>query len=235
VLVGADYNQIELRASAHISGDAELTAVYAEGRDLHAETAALVLDCDVSEVTKEQRTRAKPCNFGAIYGISARSLCATAWSGYQVEMTLTEAEQALASFFGRYQTLKRWMSSWSSSCKLRRRVPIGCGRVVEANWEAEHEIRFNVAVNLPIQGACADALMRAMVNVHRDLQAANIDGGLALSVHDELILEVPEADAAQASDILRNAMLRAFQETFPGAPTNGLIEVTVGKSWAGLK
>ena len=88
--------------------------------------------------------------------------------------------------------------------------------------------------NLPIQGICADALMRAIILVNDRMEEAGIGGGLVAAVHDELLIEVPEGDAERARDILERSMVDAFVDTFPGAQTNGLA-VAIGRTWADVK
>jgi DNA polymerase I-like protein with 3'-5' exonuclease and polymerase domains len=122
-------------------------------------------------------------------------------------------------------------------------VEIGCGRVVEAAWETDVDGRlpFTRCCNLPVQGICADCLMRAMILVHVRLKQARIRGGLVVCVHDELVLEVHEDDAEAARAILEEAMIDAFDETFPktesrqAAPLNGVAKAKIGHNWAEVK
>jgi DNA polymerase-1 len=217
---------MELRAAAWISGDSELTAAYEQGLDVHVLTAAAINGIDPEGVTKEQRAAAKPVNFGSIYGMSAKGLSAAAWSGYGIEMSETDAKLALDRFFNRYSGLRRWMRRHADQCKRARRVTIGAGRVVENAWEA-YPLAYPQMCNLPVQGACADCMMRAIALVH-----AELPGVLVAMVHDELLAEVPGEDADAAVETLKTCLHRAFVETFPGAPTLGLIDAHVGRNWA---
>lgn len=234
ILVAADYSQMELRAAACISGDDALTEIYRSGQDLHKQVGAEMADVQVQDVTGEQRARAKPVNFGSIYGMGAKGLAAVAWSGYRLEMTETEAGAALDSFFGRFHGLRSWMKLNKKQSQDSGQIKIGCGRVVEAGWEPGG-LRYTKCCNLPVQGACADATMRAMARVHQGLRSAGIDGGLVLCIHDELILEVCKEEKGKAMNILRTAMVGAFKETFPSAPVKGLVDATAGKTWADTK
>ncbi len=233
VLVGGDWSQIELRAVAWISGDPELTAVFRDGRDLHSETAAAISGTPVSDITKLQRAAAKAVNFGSIYGIGAKALAANAFDSYGVEMSVPEAQQALDRFFARYATLRDWMREHADLCQARGYVEIGVGRVVEVNWEVGGRLTFQQCCNLPVQGAAADAMLRAIAMVFRRLHG--IRGGLVASVHDELLLEVTEGDAETARQVLEETMIEAFEQTFPGAPTNKVVEVQVGRTWKDVK
>ena len=106
---------------------------------------------------------------------------------------------------------------------------------VEAAWEERGRLRFTQCCNLPIQGICADAMLRAIRMAYARLRAEGVRGGLVACVHDELLLEVQENDTSVAGEILTRAMIDAFIETFPGAPTTNLVDVKIGKTWADVK
>jgi DNA polymerase-1 len=235
VLVGCDWNQIEMRAAAWISRDPALTRIYAEGLDIHAETAANFIRCDIKAVTKAQRQAAKPVNFGSIFGIGPQSLAAYAFSSYGVEMTETAAKQQLNAFHRRFGMLKFYQDNHAAICKTQGYVNIGAGRVVEAAWEPGGHISYPQACNIPIQGICADATLRAMMLVHHRFITANIRGGLIASVHDELLAEAVEDDAERARILLQDAMIEAFMVTFPGAPTTGVAKAAIGRTWFDVK
>jgi DNA polymerase I len=105
--------------------------------------------------------------------------------------------------------------------------------VVEARWEPSGKLSFPQCCNLPVQGAAADAMLRAIALVHRRLRG--LQGGLVACVHDELLLEVAEGDAEAARQILEEAMVEAFELTFPGAPTCGVVAAAVGRTWKEAK
>ena len=235
LLVGCDWSQVELRAAAWISGDIALTQLYADGRDLHTENAALIAGVALEDVTKEQRQGAKAVSFGALYGMQAPGLVEYAFDAYGVHLSTQDAEQALEKFFRSYPQLDRWRWDNWHECQRRQQVHIGAGRVVEAVWEFGGRLRFTQCCNLPIQGICADAMLRAITLVHARLQRQRIRGGLVATVHDELLLEVAEQDAEHARDILHATMVEAFELTFPDAPTNNLAEARIGRTWAELK
>jgi DNA polymerase I len=233
VLVGGDWSQIEMRAAAWISQDPALTRVYEERRDLHSETAAVVAGIPVDEVSAAQRQSAKAVNFGSIYGVGPRTLAENAYDIYGIDMTVVEAAAALDRFFLTYRTLKQWRYNHADLCQRRGYVEIGCGRVIEARWEPSGRLSFPQCCNLPVQGIAADAMLRAIALVFRRLRG--LDGGLVASVHDELLLEVAEADAEAARTILQETMIEAFALTFPGAPIDGVVEVKVGRTWNEVK
>jgi DNA polymerase-1 len=235
VLACCDWNQVELRAVAWLSGDGELTALYAEGRDLHRETAATIAGIAPEDVTREQRQAAKAVNFGSIYGISARGLAEYAFTSYGIEMTEAEAKHALDAFFQRFAALDRWRRKNADLARAGGFVRIGAGRTVEAAWEPGGRLSFQQCCNLPVQGICADAMLRAITLVHARFNAAGIRGGLVASVHDELLAEVIEDDAERAREILERAMVDAFVATFPEAPITSVAKAKIGRSWAEAK
>jgi DNA polymerase-1 len=241
LLVAADYDQVELRAAAHIAQEPNLTRIYAQGGDLHRETAASFLGIVPAAVTDEQRAAAKPVNFGAIYGIGARRLRLNAFVDWGVMMTEAEAKERLDRFFAAFPKLARWRHEHADLCQRRGYILVPGGRVVEAGWEHPYngaqrgELTFNQMCNIPVQGSCADCLMRAMTLLHARLKRARVRGGLIACVHDELLLEVDKNDAALAGEILERAMVDAFVATFPGAPTTRLVDVKIGQTWADVK
>jgi DNA polymerase-1 len=234
VLVGCDWNQVEVRAAAWVSGDPVLTELYRSGADLHSENAATIAGVPLADVTKEQRSAAKAVTFGALYGIGPAGLAASAFASYGVSLTTEEAQGALDSFFRRFRQLNAWRRSHADRCQQRGYIEIGCGRVVEAAWE-KFGISFPQCCNLPIQGICADAMLRAITLVYTRFIDAGIRGGLVATVHDELLVEVVEDDAELARDIMQQTMVEAFELTFPGAPSNGVAAAAIGPTWADLK
>jgi DNA polymerase I len=234
VIVGCDFNQVELRALAWLSRNAALTRVYADGKDLHRETAAKIARIPVDEVTDTQRSGAKAVNFGSIFGMRGRGLASYAFDTYGVEMTVREADDYLYKFFAGYPGLKEHLDRHADLCQRRGYVAIGAGRVVEAHWE-RFGLSYQQCCNLPVQGIAADAMLRAITMTHARLRQARIRGGLVASVHDELLIEVHEDDAGPARALLEETMIEAFALTFPGAPTNGVATATIGRSWAEVK
>ena len=147
-------------------------------------------------------------------------------------MSLQEAEAHRAGFFRKYPILWQWMRTHADRCQREGRIAIGCGRVIEAAWErhesrGKYGLRYTLCCNAPVQGACADAMMRAVIAVH-----AALPGALVMVVHDELVCEVPEDEAEHAAEVLQGCMIEAFAATFPGAPLDGLIETKAGRNWA---
>ncbi len=149
-------------------------------------------------------------------------------------MTEAEAQRALNAFFGKFHRLRDWMRRHADECMRKRRIVIGAGRVVEASWEPDG-IRYTQCCNLPVQGVCADVMMRAVAGVHARMKADRLDAHLIAQIHDELIVETAKADVDAVAGILEDEMTKAFAVTFPDAPLLNLIDVKTGQNWANLK
>jgi DNA polymerase I-like protein with 3'-5' exonuclease and polymerase domains len=234
-LIGADWNQIEMRAAGWLADEPALFELFAKGLDLHRETAATIGRIPSAKVTKELRQRAKCISFGTTYGMQAASLVEYAYDNFDVVMTQLEAQRALNRIAARFPRLHRWKTTHFQQCRRRGYVEIGCGRRVQAEWEANGSLWFALCCNLPIQGICADAMMRAIQLVHKRLRDARLGAFLVATVHDELLIEALERDAEAAAAILQDAMTEAFEMTFPGFPTVNLVDVQIGADWADLK
>jgi DNA polymerase-1 len=188
------------------------------------------------EERKQHRKHAKPVNFGRLYGQGAAGLVASAWAQYGLILDLATAKEWIRAFEATYSDYARWARDFARACERSGRIPIGRegGRIHEIHWNPDG-YRYTQCLNLPIQGACADAFMLALATIDATLFEAGIEGGPVAAPHDEIVLEVPQADAARAGALLQEAMTAAFAATFPGAPLQGLVTVKVGRSWAETK
>ena len=241
VFVGGDYSSMELRAAAYIAGDRRMTRAFENGEDLHRLTASRMAGKPPEAISDEERRAAKPVNFGALFGMGARGLVKSAWRDYDLVLEESEARAYLDAFASSFPDVDNWRRRHANHCEREGRIVIGrdaargLGRMfplsrLPAGWSC-----YTRACNLPIQGACADASMRALAAIDALLFKHGIAGGPVLWLHDEIVIEVPEADAAQAAELLERAMVAGFAKTFPGAPLNGLVEVRVGADWASVK
>ena len=172
VLIVADYASMELRAAAFVSGDPVMTRAFEEGQDLHNITAARMLGIAPDQVSKEERRGAKNVNFGAIYGIGAKALAATAWNNYQLVLDITEAKRWLDAFAQAYPVFARWRPENYARCSASRRILIGkdaaqgFGRVFPFSRLKPGNNGYTDSCNMNIQGSCADASMLALA-LHR--------------------------------------------------------------------
>jgi DNA polymerase I-like protein with 3'-5' exonuclease and polymerase domains len=241
LLVGGDYSAMELRAVAALSGDPEMNLAFEAGEDLHTTVAEMASGLVLSELSEADRKRlrdgAKAVNFGVIYGSGPAGLAASALNNYGVEMSLEEATELRDAIFERFPVRRRWAAGNADKFQKAGRITIGIGRVIEEDWEIregvcrggknESALRWTLCHNAPVQGACADCLMRAVISIHE-----RMTGTLVLAVHDELVVEVQEDQAEHAREVLVDAMTQAFAVTFPTVPLNGLVECKIGRSWA---
>jgi DNA polymerase I-like protein with 3'-5' exonuclease and polymerase domains len=221
-LIVADYSQIELRAAAVIAGETKMVEAYKNGVDLHKQTAAEVLNKPLDEVTKQDRQISKSANFGLLYGQSAPGLVRYAASSYGVQMELDQAEQIRRQFFRTYDRLRQWHGiSHNKADEGAREVRTVLGRrrlipETASEWE-----RFTALVNTPVQGGCADGMKQALVLLAQRLPT---EARLISTVHDEVLVEAPEAMANEVCDLVQAIMIEAMAALFPQVP----IEVEAG-------
>ena len=229
VLVDADYSQIELRLLAHISGDAAMQAAFTSGADIHTATASQVFHVPSADVTHEMRRRAKAVNFGIVYGISAFSL------SQDIGVTVAEAKAYMEAYFATFPGVRRYMDDVVTQARERgfvetlfhRRRELPEIRSSNFNLRAFGE---RVALNMPIQGTAADIMKLAMVAVERRLKKELPEAALVLQVHDELIVECPEAQAEAAAKLLEEEMEQVVSLSVPLTA-----EAHWGKNWLEAK
>ncbi|MEY4427374.1 MAG: hypothetical protein RLZZ182_63 [Pseudomonadota bacterium] len=193
VIVSADYSQIELRIMAHISQDENLLKAFAEGLDVHKATAAEVFGVPVDQVSSEQRRYAKVINFGLIYGMSAFGLA----SNLGIERSAANAY--IDRYFQRFAGVKRYMDDTRAQAKAQGYVETVFGRrlwlpeINSPNGPSRAGAE-RAAINAPMQGTAADLIKLAMVAVQDTLDAQQRGSRIIMQVHDELVLEVPQAE-----------------------------------------
>ena len=237
VFIIADYGSMEMRAAAHASGDIAMREAFENGLDLHRVTAARMTGKALDDVTAEERKGAKAVNFGSIYGQGAAGLVGSAWANFDTVLDLAEARAWLDAFAAAYPQLVRWRREHYEQCVERDYIVIGkdaghgIGRIWPKSRLGRDESYYTRCCNLPIQGACADASMLALAYADDRLFDAGVVGGPVAWLHDEIVLEVREDQAELAAEILKQAMIDGFIETFPGAPINELVEPHVATSW----
>jgi DNA polymerase-1 len=204
-IVSADYSQIELRIMAHLSGDAGLLKAFAAGEDIHRATAAEVFSVALDAVSSEQRRYAKVINFGLIYGMSAYGLAS------QLNIENSAAKQYIDLYFARYPGVKRYMDSTREQAKAQGFVETWFGRrlwLPEINGAngMRRQAAERAAINAPMQGTAADLIKLAMIAVQDWLEKEKLETKLIMQVHDELVLEVPQAELARVKEKLRELM-----------------------------
>ncbi len=212
VLVSADYSQIELRVLAHLSQDPLLVEAYRKAEDVHQLTASIAFDVPRDQVTLDMRRQAKTINFGVIYGMGAPALAR------QLDIERDAAERFITNYFQRYEGVRAFMERTLEAARRGEtvRTILGRRRFLPNLHSANRGLRFEaerVAKNTPIQGTAADILKVAMVRLG---DGAVVPGArMVLTVHDELVFEVPEAKADEAKKRVREAMESAFKLDVP--------------------
>ena len=229
VLLDADYSQIELRLMAHFSGDDAMLDAFRTGQDVHARTASEIFEVPLSEVDGTLRSRAKAVNCGLIYGISAFGL------SRNTGVTQQEAKTFIQRYFAKYPGVKRFMDTAAADGAENGYALTLMGRrrylpELQSPNAMTREFGKRAAMNTPVQGTAADIIKLAMVRVHEALRREGLRSRLILQVHDELLLECPPEEAAQAARILQNAMESVIELSVPLSA-----EVHQGANWAEAK
>ncbi len=225
VLVDADYSQIELRILAHITGDEHMQQAFLNGEDIHRSTAAKIYGIPQSQVTPRLRSSAKAINFGIMYGKGAYSL------SKDIGVTVKEADAFLKNYLDAFPKVSGYMDKTIADAKERGYVStlFGRRRALPELASSNFNVRSSgerMARNTPIQGTAADVIKLAMVRVWKRLRAEKLDSRLILTVHDELIVEAPEAEAEYAARILREEMEGCVAYAVPLST-----DVHAGKNW----
>ena len=225
VLVDADYSQIELRILAHVTGDEHMQNAFRSGEDIHRSTAAKIYGIPQSEVTPRLRSSAKAINFGIMYGKGAYSL------SKDIGVSVKEADAFLKNYLAAFPKVDGYMEKTIADAKDCGYVStlFGRRRALPELSSSNRNIRASgerMARNTPIQGTAADVIKLAMVRVWRRLRDEKMESRLILTVHDELIVEAPEAEAAKAASILREEMEGCVHYAVPLST-----EVHEGKNW----
>ncbi len=221
----ADYSQIELRIMAHLSEDANMMEAFRSGYDVHAATAAKVFKKEISEVTREERSKAKTANFGIIYGISVFGLAE------RMEVSRKEAAELIDGYFATYPDVKKYMEKSIQVAKERgyietlfkrkRFLPdINSGNAVVRGYAERN------AINAPIQGSAADIIKVAMVQIYRRFREEGIRSKMILQVHDELNFSVYPDEKERVERIVLEEMERAYPLRVPLVADSGW-----GKNW----
>lgn len=229
LLVDADYSQIELRVLASVCGDENMQQAFLSGSDIHTSTAAQVFGLPEDFVSPEMRSAAKAVNFGIIYGIGPFSL------SKDIGVSVAEAKKYIQSYLDNYPKVTEFMNKTVADGEKNGYVSTIFGRrryIPELSASNKNVQAFGkrAAMNAPIQGAAADIIKLAMVKVYRRLKAELPEVHLILQVHDELILEAPEAQAERAAALLKEEMEAAVKLAVPLT-----VDVHTGKSWYDAK
>ena len=225
----ADYNQIELRVIAHLAGDPGLTEAFAEGRDIHATTAARIYGVEAKDVTTAQRSKSKMVSYGLAYGMEAYGL------SQRLGVDISEAAEILNSYFAAFPSVREYMERSVREARAKGFTETELGRrrylpeLMSDNFRVRQAAERQ-AMNAGIQGLAADIFKIALVRIDDAFEQSKLASRLVLQVHDEVLVEVPDSEGERTEKIVREAMEHAY-------PLNVPLEVHLswGKSWADAK
>ena len=221
----ADYSQIELRVMAHLSGDENMINVFREGKDLHAATAANIYKKDISEVTRDERTKSKRANFGIIYGITVFGLAE------RLDIPRDEAKMLIDGYFNTFPQVHNYMEKSKEIARQQGYVTTLFGRrrylpdINSANSVVRGFAERN-AINAPIQGTAADIIKVAMIHIYQRFKEENIRSKMILQVHDELNFSVYPDEKEKVERIVLEEMQNAFEMKVPLVADSGF-----GTNW----
>jgi DNA polymerase-1 len=224
-IVSADYSQIELRIIAEMSKDVNMLEAFAQNLDIHTATAAKVYGIELHEVDSNQRRNAKAVNFGIIYGQSAFGL------SQSLGIPRKEAAEIIENYFAQYPGIKQYMNDTMNFARENGYVCTLMGRrrylrdINSANMTVRGFAERN-AINAPIQGSAADMIKIAMINIHREFKAQNLDARMTMQVHDELVFDVPNHEIEKVKPIIMHNMKTAIKTNVPI-----MVEIGTGLNW----
>ena len=232
VFLAADYSQMELRILASLSDDTSLRQVFEAGGDIHAATGGFLFDKDPSAVTSNERRIAKMVNFGVLYGMGAFGL------SRRTGLSRGESADFIERYFDRYPGVRGYFDRVLTGAAEQGYVETILGRrryfpQLQAGADSDHNTRQRAereAINAPIQGSAADITKVAMIRLHAALRERGLGSRLLLQVHDELLLEVPQAELAELIPLTRSIMTGAVE-----LPVPMVADLSVGPSWATLE
>jgi DNA polymerase-1 len=225
VFLSADYAQVELRILAHIADDPGLQKAFAEGKDIHAATAAELFDVPFDRVSREQRTLAKAINFGLAYKMGPRRLAR------ETGLSVKEAEAYIEKYFARYPGVRRYIDEQIERAHREGYVHTVLGRRRYLPDVASDDNRVRAAaerfaVNMPIQGSAADILKLAMLALDRRLRGGKLKAWMLLTIHDELLFEVAPPDVDKLTELVREEMTGVLDLKVPLE-----VHLGVGDNW----
>lgn len=224
-ILSADYSQIELRLLAHFSGDETLRAAFAADQDIHRFVASQIYDVPLDQVTNEMRSRCKTVNFGIIYGQGALGLARN------IGVSPAEAKQFIAEYFARYGSIRAFIDECIAKAKRTGYAETILGRRrrivdIKSKNQGRRAQAERLAVNTVIQGSAADLIKVAMVAIHRRIKTEKLPIRMILQVHDELVFEVPVAEAERHAKWIAEEMTNAIRFDVPLK-----VDTKCGPSW----
>jgi DNA polymerase-1 len=224
-----DYSQIELRLLAHLSGDPAFVEAFRTGGDIHRQTAAIIFDVPLEQVTKDMRARAKTINFATIYGQGAHAL------SRQLKISHAEAKEFIERYFERFRRVREYLDGTVEFAREHgyAQTIFGRRRYIPELRDRNFNIRAfgeRTAANSPIQGSAADLIKIAMIRIDRALRDERLSSEMLLQVHDELVFEVPGPELDAVRSLVRTEMEHAAELSVPL-----VVDMGVGDNWMETK
>ena len=223
--LSADYSQVELRILAHLTGDPSLIEAFKKGQDIHAATASSIFDIPISQVTSDERRKAKAVNFGIIYGQQAYGL------SQSLGMNFAEAKDFIAVYFESHPKVKAFIEKCKSDAHKTGVAKSMTGRIrplPEITSKNPHlraaSERF--AVNTPIQGTQSDIIKMAMIEIDKELKKRPELGQMVLQIHDELLFETPDSETKALEKLVKSIMEKVYPLKVPLE-----VDISIGKNW----
>ena len=228
-IISADYSQIEMRVLAHVGDVKELKKAFRNNEDIHSITASQIFDCDIKKINEDMRRKAKAINFGIIYGISSYGLAK------QISVSNPEAEQFLFSYFKKFPEIKDYMQETLKFCRKHGYVKTMFERkchfpnINDKNHTLK-SFQERAAINAPIQGAAADIIRYAMINIDKKILEKKIKSKLLVQIHDELLFESKDNDVKKEITLIKNEMENAIDKDFDfSVPL--IVDANSAKNW----
>jgi DNA polymerase-1 len=229
VLMSADYSQIELRLFAHLTSDPVMTDAFNKGEDIHTRTARAVFGAKTKQEESEARRLAKIVNFAIAYDVGPFGLAA------RTGLSRAEAKKAIENYYETYTGVRKYMEQIPVEVRETGFVRTAFGRIrpIPDINNKNHNLRARAereAINAPIQGTAADLVKMAMLRVHDRLRREKLGARMVLQVHDELLLEVPEAEVERTTEIVRKEMETVYPLAVPL-----VVDIGIGYNWMEAK
>ncbi|MCF8057928.1 MAG: DNA polymerase I [Bacteriovoracaceae bacterium] len=229
ILLGADYSQVELRLLAHFSEDPTMIKAFNNGEDIHRQTASEIMGVPLSEVTSDERSKAKAVNFGLMYGQSSFGLAG------QLKISRKEAKDYITNYFQRFSRVKSYLDTLKERAEETGYAETLSGRKrflpdINSKNRTVKSMAERVAINSPIQGTAADIIKMAMIDISHKLKEEKLTSKMLLQVHDELIFEVPDDEVDKMKDLVRNSMESVVKLKVPLT-----VDIGTGLNWYELK
>jgi len=225
-ILSSDYSQIELRILAHVSEDPALIEAFRNNKDVHALTAMNIYNINEQDVTKEKRAVAKTINFGVIYGMGPYKL------SEQLKISVPTAQEYIKQYFKKYKGIQKYFDFIRNQITEHNYVENLFGRrryfpIIKDLPKRQMQAVFRMAINTPIQGAAADLIKIAMINIQKEIENKQLKSKMIIQIHDELVFEVHKSEKEIMYELVKTKMENVKKFKIPL-----VVDINFGKNWA---